>query len=173
MLKRLFAGTIKGIIVGAALALLLVKGLSLTFMPGLIGYLVAAVTGLVVGLVAGRPIWARDAKLEAGLKAVVGAGLAVAALFAFRRWLHFEVDLSLLEAGKGAASELTAASVPLLTTVLAVLFELDNTPAEKSEARASKPARSRVSAPQRSERDKLEEIDDSVDAVEARHSQRR
>ena len=48
------------------------------FAPGVIvAYAAAVVTGIVVGLVAGKPIWAEDARIEAGTKAIAGAILGV------------------------------------------------------------------------------------------------
>ena len=50
-------------------------------------YLGAALTGVLIGLVAGKPIWAKDAKIEAGMKAFVGALLATGLMYAARRFL--------------------------------------------------------------------------------------
>jgi hypothetical protein len=94
MLGRLFIGILKGLVVGSLLGLGLVK---LGFaMPGaLIAYLAAAVTGIVIGLVAGKPIWAKDAKIEAGTKAFVGALLGLGLLAAARIWLLVPIPISL------------------------------------------------------------------------------
>ena len=86
MLKRLLVGLFIGLVIGAALAAVLIKGLSLSlFATGAGGaalaYLFAAVTGVVVGLVAGKPIWASGGQIEAGLKAFFGALLAAVGMF--------------------------------------------------------------------------------------------
>lgn len=94
MLGRLFIGIVKGLIVGSLLGFGLVKlGLG---MPGaVIAYLAAALTGVVIGLVAGKPIWAKDAKIEAGTKAFVGALLGVGLMAAARNWLMLPLPFSL------------------------------------------------------------------------------
>jgi hypothetical protein len=124
--RRLFLALIKGPLIGAALAALLVFGLGIVAFGPLLAYLAAAATGVATGALAGKPFWAKDAKLEAGLKAVVGAFMAVTAMFALRKWLSFDLDLSAFGAGKGPLGDLPAASLPLISFVLAVVFEADN-----------------------------------------------
>jgi hypothetical protein len=94
MLGRLLIGIVKGLLVGSLLGFGLVKlGLA---MPGpIVAYLAAAVTGVITGLVAGKPIWAKDAKIEAGTKAVVGALLGVGLMAAARNWLMIALPISL------------------------------------------------------------------------------
>jgi hypothetical protein len=94
MLGRLLIGIVKGLMVGALLGFGLVKlGAA---MPGaVVAYLAAAVAGVVVGLVAGKPIWAKDAKIEAGTKAFVGALLSLGLMAAARQWLTMEVPIPL------------------------------------------------------------------------------
>jgi hypothetical protein len=86
MLGRLLIGIVKGLMVGALLGFGLVKlGMA---MPGaVVAYLAAALTGVVIGLVAGKPIWAKDAKIEAGTKAFVGGLLGLGLMAAARNWL--------------------------------------------------------------------------------------
>ena len=65
MLKRLFVGLFLGALVGAILAAVLVQGLGvMTFDGSPLGaagaYLAAALTGVMTGLVAGKPIWSAD-----------------------------------------------------------------------------------------------------------------
>src|SRR6185436_7520967 len=71
MLKRLVVGLIKGFMIGLVLALILMKGLGLATFGGLLAYLIASIAGMLTGLIAGKPIWAKEAKIEAGLKAAV------------------------------------------------------------------------------------------------------
>jgi len=127
MLKRLVVGLIKGFMIGLVLALILMKGLGLATFGGLLAYLIASIAGMLTGLIAGKPIWAKEAKIEAGLKAAVGAGIAAAALFALRKWIPFELDLGGVGAGTGQIGSLPAVSLPLITSFLGMVFEVDNT----------------------------------------------
>src|ERR1700734_3192289 len=104
MLRRLLIGLVLGLIVGGLAAAALVAGLHMPLFAlgaGGIGlaYLAAAVTGVLTGLVAGKPIWASGAKIEAGLKAFFGALLATGLMFALRQWVHFQPDMAFLMPG--------------------------------------------------------------------------
>ena len=128
MLKRLLSGLVKGALIGSLLAVVLVKGLGMLSFPGaLVAYPVVMLLGATTGLVAGKPIWAKGAKIEAGVKAVVGAGIASVELLLLRKWLNVDLDLSLIGAGAGAIGTLPAASLPLVAAALALVFEADNT----------------------------------------------
>jgi hypothetical protein len=132
MVRRLLIGLVLGLIVGGLAAAALVAGLHMTvFDPGAGGaalaYLAAALTGVLTGLVAGKPIWASGAKIEAGLKAFFGALVAAGLMFVARRWITPSVDLDFLGAGAGPIGDLPAASLPLVGAVLGGFFELDNT----------------------------------------------
>ena len=150
MIGRLLLGVIKGLLLGGVVLGALVFGLHMSELPLLLAYAAAVLTGALTGLVAGKPIWQKEAKIEAGLKALGGAALGAAVLWAVLRW----VPLGPLNAVAIHAHlpTLTAASnvlaLPLVAVVLAVLFELDNTPAPKGEEpAASLPAkRTRVAA---------------------------
>ncbi len=128
MLRRLVLGLFEGVVIGTAVALGLDRGLGIATLGPWLGYLAAAFTGVLVGLVAGKPLWRRDAKVEALLKAGAGALLASALLYALRRWAQVPVDLSAVGGGSGALPDLPLATLPLLATTLAVLFELDDAP---------------------------------------------
>lgn len=142
MLKRLIVGLFLGTIIGAILAAALVQGLGvMSFADSSLGavgaYLAAAVTGVVTGLVAGKPIWSADGKIEAGLKAFFGALIALGGMFVLRQWVHVPVDLTSLKASNGPTelAQLPAVSLPIIAAVLAAFFELDNTgEAEKDKA---------------------------------------
>lgn len=144
MLKRLFAGLVIGIVMGGIVAAALVKGLGVlsfattgagVFLP----YVAALVTGAFVALVAGKPVWAKGAWIEVGLKAFFGSLLAAGGMFALRKWGVTPIDLTRVGAGAGTLSSLPATSLPLIATVLSVLFELDNTDAPE-EKKGAKPA---------------------------------
>jgi hypothetical protein len=127
MLKRLVVGLLKGFLIGALLALLLIKGLGAATFGGFLAYLTACIAGMLTGLIVGKPLWAKDAKIEAGLKGAVGAFIGAAALFALRKWIPVELDLLSLGAGSGQVGTLPAVSLPLITSFLGMVFEVDNT----------------------------------------------
>jgi hypothetical protein len=129
MLKRLIVGLILGTVIGAVVAAVLVQGLGMAlFSNAVFAYLAAAATGVITGLVAGKPIWAADGKIEAGLKAFFGILLGLGAMFVLRTWANVHLDLSMLKAGEGALGDLPAASLPLMAAVLAGFYEIDNSP---------------------------------------------
>ncbi len=183
MVRRLFVGLILGLLVGAAVAAALVAGLKVPDFQGVgaggavLGYLAAAVTGVLTGLVAGKPIWASGAKIEAGLKALFGALLGAGLMFAMRQWAGaLEPDLSFIGAGHAPIGELPAASLPLLAAVLGAFFELDNTGDSKAES-TGKEARERkrvgASSTNGSSRARVLEAADSAEGEEAEVVSRR
>lgn len=135
MLGRLIVGALIGVILGAAVAALLVKGLGIIATGAILAYVSAAVVGLLTGLFAGKPIWAAGGQIEAGLKAFFGALLAAGAMFALRSWVKMDVDLSRFGAGAGLLGEVPAASLPLIAGVLGAFFGLDNTPDSNADAK--------------------------------------
>ena len=80
MLRRLILGMLVGLVVGAGLAAGLARLIGTSFVvPGgfAIAFASAAVAGALTGMVAGKPIWAAGAKVEAGVKAFFGALIEV------------------------------------------------------------------------------------------------
>lgn len=134
MLKRLLIGLVKGVLLGGVLGLVLVKGLGMATMGVWAAYLLAVVAGVLSGLVAGKPIWAEGARIEAGLKAVVGALLGAGLMYGVRRWLGLHLDLG--QFGQGSVADLPIVSLPLVATALSMLFELDNTGDDEDEPKA-------------------------------------
>lgn len=131
MLKRFIVGLVVGTVIGAVVAAVLVQGLGMVaFSSGVFAYLAAAATGAVAGLIAGKPIWAADGRIEAGLKAFFGVLLSLGGMFVLRQWGHLHVDLTPLKAGTGDLGDLPAASLPIIAAVLSAFFELDNTPSD-------------------------------------------
>lgn len=135
MIKRLLYGLVFGLVVGGLLAAALVKGLGMVAFVGTGGaalaFVFAAVTGILVGLVAGKPIWASGGQIEAGLKALFGAFLATGLMFAMRRWLHVDLNLGSLGLGPAEATELgslPAVTLPVIAMLLGAFYEADNTP---------------------------------------------
>ncbi|HEY3818420.1 MAG TPA: hypothetical protein VGL81_14700 [Polyangiaceae bacterium] len=153
MLRRLLIGLVLGAIVGGLAAAALVAGLHIAmFAPdtggAVLAYLTAAVTGVLTGLVAGKPIWASGAKIEAGLKAFFGALLAAGLMFALRQWVHFQPDMAFLMPGvdptvvhDAVVGNVPALALPAVAAVLGGFFELDNTggaDADEAKGEASK-----------------------------------
>lgn len=173
MLKRLVFGLLFGLFVGGLLAVAVIKGLGMASFVGtggaVLAYVFAAVTGVLVGLVAGKPIWASGGQIEAGLKAVVGAGIAAAGMWAMRRWLNFDVDLHTLAAVTPAtgtaAGELPIVTLPLIAGVLGAFYEADNTPepagekAPKSGAKKPALAKSKMRVAEATEGEEEEELE--------------
>jgi hypothetical protein len=154
MLRRLFVGLVLGLVVGALVAAGIVAGLGIRVFAGaggaVLAYVAAAVTGVLTGLVAGKPIWASGAKVEAGLKAFFGALIAAGVMFALRQWAgSWTIDLPAIGVnGATAIGDLPAASLPLLAAVLGGFFELDNTRQDEGDDKGAGAAkgRQRVSA---------------------------
>jgi hypothetical protein len=137
MLKRLIVGLVLGLVIGGVAAAVFVQGLGMAvFGSAVVAYLAAAVTGVVTGLVAGKPIWSADGKIEAGLKAFFGVLLGLGGMFALRQWGHVHVDLTALKAGAGELGQLPAASLPIIAAILAGFYEIDNTPSEPAKDEA-------------------------------------
>ena len=133
MLRHLLLGLMEGLVIGLALGAGAARGLGLSAPGGIVLALLSAGAGFLVGLVAGRPVWARDAKTEAMLKAGVGAAGAAGLSLAARHWLKVSLNLSAFHLGAGPAGMLSSAVVPLVATVLALFFELDDS---KDEAKS-------------------------------------
>ncbi len=145
MLKRLIFGLVFGLFVGGVIAAAVIKGLGMVAFAGtggaILAYVFAAVTGVLVGLVAGKPIWASGGQIEAGLKALVGAVIASGAMFAMRRWLNIDLDLhsmGLTPTAVTTAGMLPLATLPLIAGVLGAFYEADNTPAADTDDKKSK-----------------------------------
>lgn len=173
MLSRFGIGLIKGALLGAIVTSALLFGVGWASLPVWLAYVLAAVSGALVGLIAGKPIWQKDAKIEAGLKAVAGLLLGLLAMLALRKWVNLPPDL--LPKGQSAVGQVSVASLPIITTVLSMLFELDNTPAPEGEEGASggdgaevKQGKSRVALPA-----ELDDIDDQADAQQQKRQGKR
>jgi hypothetical protein len=161
MLARLIVGIMKGLVVGGLVGFAILK-LGFAVMPGWLAYVAAAISGVLIGLIAGKPIWAKDAKIEAGMKAAVGAFLGAGLMFAARKWLTMPLP-SLPEALGGAqiaaAAKETGLAVTLgqfsmtsLAAIAALLggfYDADNTPEPEGEAKQDGAAASEKAAPQK------------------------
>jgi hypothetical protein len=161
MLKRLLAGFLEGGLAGTLVAFLLAR-LALSWDATAVVYAATAVVGVLTGLVAGKPIWARAAKTEASIKAVAGAFIAVVTMFGIRKWLPgATLDLSSVGAGAGPIGHTPFVALPLVGTALALVFEVDDAfGAEETTPRHRAPAAPHV--------DEEEELDEPSERRSAR-----
>lgn len=180
MVKRLVLGLVIGILTGGLVAAALIAGLGLVAVPAFVGFALAAATGALTGLVAGKPIWASGGQIEAGLKAFFGALLAAGGLYAIRAWLPMHVPevlvhyLTQIHPGAHADTDmlgdLPGAFLPLLGGVLGGFYELDNTP----EAKDDKGAKAKTGGPRvggtkiRISEDPDEDTEDAAPAAKRR-----
>jgi hypothetical protein len=170
MLGRLLIGIVKGLIVGALVGFGLAK-LGFAAPVAVIAYLAAALSGVLIGLIAGKPIWAKDAKIEAGMKAFAGALLGAGLMYAARRFLTMPVPIPLGELGaanlslgeapgaQGSIGGLAITSLAAITALLGGFYEADNDP---SEAEAAPPNRAKK-APPKGQRIAASEVADEAD----------
>jgi hypothetical protein len=168
MVRRLLLGLVKGLLIGGIFAVALIQVLGVPVFGAFLAYTAAVLVGAITGLFAGKPFWAKDARIEVILKAVVAA----ASMFALRKWVTAEIDLSAVGAGAGAVGGLPALSLPLISTFLAVVFELDNTtevPATDARA-AIAPPKQRVPG---AEQDLAELEEDELNPVDYSESRRK
>lgn len=148
MIGRLLVGILKGLVLGALVGFGLVK-VGMAFPGAVVAYLAAAVTGVLIGLIAGKPIWAKDAKIEAGMKAVVGAILGAGLMFAARRWLAAPVPSGLLtavhvdaptDAAVATMGYFGMTSLAAIAGLLGGFYDADNTPEPEKAEEKSAPA---------------------------------
>ncbi len=144
MFARLIVGILKGLVVGGLIGFALLKVGPGLFVGGwaILAYIAAAVTGIVVGLIAGKPIWAKDAKIEAGMKAFVGALLGAGLMFGLRKFAPPLADSVPAAFGVMTKDPQTLATFPvtalaLVAAVLGGFYEADNTPSPESSAKAA------------------------------------
>lgn len=151
---RLLVGLLKGLIIGGIVGYALAAS-GMATPAALIAYPLAAGLGMLVALIAGKPIWAKDARIEVGMKAAAGALLAPFFLFLARRFLQFDVpfDVSSLPglshvSGTPEVGELALTSFAAVAALLAGFFDADNAPQPPEEAdKAAKASKQRVATP--------------------------
>ncbi|HEX7663122.1 MAG TPA: hypothetical protein VF407_01360, partial [Polyangiaceae bacterium] len=122
MIGRLLFGLVVGALLGAIVAAGVIKVLTMTTFGIVWALLAAAVVGVLVGLFTGKPIWAQNAKIEAGLKAGIGALLAALGVFLLRKFVGTTVDLSSFGFGTGTLGELPATALPIVGGVLGAFY---------------------------------------------------
>ena len=175
MLGRLLIGIVKGLLVGGLVGFALAK-LGFAAPGAIIAYLAAAMTGVLVGLIAGKPIWAKDAKIEAGMKAFVGALLGVGLMYAARRWLTMPLPIALgplaaanTSLGEAATSTgtiggLAITSLAATAALLGGFYEADNDPAEGEQATPGSAKRAPAGNKRIAAAEADEEADEELDA---------
>lgn len=171
MLGRLLFGIVKGLFVGGLVAFAMTQ-IGFVAPGAFFAYAAAALTGVLIGLVAGKPIWAKDAKIEAGMKAFFGALLAAGLMYALRRFgtmgVPFplgplaEANTSLGEAAGsgGTVGGLAITSLPIVAALLGGFYDADNddeTPPDPK-ARVSDP-KARIATNE----DASDELDEAAD----------
>ncbi len=134
MIGRFILGLIKGVLVGVVIAAVLVKGLGIVTWGAPLAYGAAIVTGLLTALISGKAIWVRGAGVENAIKSVAAVLIGSVGMYLVRRWLPFSVDLSMIQAGAGKLGDLPAIALPMVGTLLALMFEIDNTGESAKEA---------------------------------------
>jgi hypothetical protein len=156
-------GLLKGALVGGLLGAVCIYGLGMPVVAAWLAYLGAVLAGALTGLVAGRPIWAKGARIEAGLKAGAGALLAAAGMFAIRKWLGVSLDLGAL--GHGVIGDLPIVAFPMVATALALFFEIDNTGGEPEPPKKTRVESVELGSDAAAEAEEapLEEEEDAVD----------
>lgn len=130
VLLRLLIGLLKGLVVGALLGYGLAAS-GLLVPSTLVAYGAAAALGAVIACIAGRPIWAKGARIEVGMKALAGVLIAPALLYIARRWLTFELPFDLpallgLGSVHAPVGAMSLTSYALVGAVLAGFFDADN-----------------------------------------------
>jgi hypothetical protein len=141
VIGRLLLGLLKGLVIGALVGYgLAVAGIGWPFMF----YVGASMVGAMVALVAGKPIWAKDARIEVGMKALAGAILAPGLMWLVRSFVSVGLpfDVAMLP-GLGALQSqgmtLGTFSVSALAMVAAMLggfYDADNAVGDSGEAGA-------------------------------------
>ncbi len=152
MILRLLFGILKGLAVGGLLGFGLMQIPSFaTALPAWIAFIAAPLAGIIVGLIAGKPIWAEGGKIEAGLKA--GAGALLGALLMWGvRWLFGGISLSSLGLQGAALGSYAITSLAIVASTLGAFYDADNTPEAADEKRdAAASPKLRVAAPKAEE----------------------
>jgi len=160
MIGRLIKGIFLGLFIGGLAAAALIKGLGVTGFEAdhfnFLAYAVALGTGAVAGLIAGKPIWADGAGIEAILKTVFGALLGAGGMFLLQKFPGPDLDLTKLGLGSAAIGHLSVVALPAIATLLSIFFEVDNTDsgkaAEKGARVAGKATAPKLRAPSASAR---------------------
>lgn len=143
MALRLLVGMLKGLVLGGLVGYGLTAG-GLT--AGWLAYVAAAVVGMLVALIAGKPIWAKDARIEVGMKVAAGAVLAPLAMWGVRSFLTMGLPfdpstlpgLESVSASSATLGTFFVTSLAIIGGVLAGFYDADNQPGSGAKAGAEK-----------------------------------
>lgn len=125
MVKKVALGLFEGALLGGVVFFALLR-LHAAWSP-LVAYAAAALMGALVGAVAGKPIWAREAKLEGLLKSLAGAFIAATAMYGARKWLiGVHVNLEAFGWGAGPIGQVPGAALPAIGAGLGFVFQIDD-----------------------------------------------
>lgn len=167
MLRKILLGLLEGAVIGV-FVFALVSRLHLEW-GALVIFGAAALVGALVGLVAGKPIWAREAKLEASLKSLAGAFMSVTALYGARKWLGgVRVNLEVLGGNSGALGQVPAAALPVIGALLGFVFQIDDALGSDDKISPARVGRGRVVEPD----DASADTEDDNEASESRRARR-
>jgi hypothetical protein len=178
VLARLIVGLFKGLLVGVLVGYgLAAAGLTATWLA----YIAAVVMGMLLALVAGKPIWAKDARIEVGMKAAAGAVIAPLLLLAVRSLIHVGLPfdptslpgLASLSAEGLTLGTFSVTAFAMVAAALAAFYDADNSPTPESQATASGKGATK-SNPQRIEAGAPNlNVEDDVDAAESESVQQK
>jgi len=183
MLKRLLIGIVKGLFIGGLLGFGLAK-VGLAAPGAVVAYIAAGMAGVLTGLVAGKPIWAKNAKVEAGMKAFAGALLGAGLMYATRRWLTMGIpfdlgdlaaineSLSELPGTTGSVGGLAVTSLAAVAALLGGFYEADNSPGDSEDDEAQSGRKVRI-ADDEDEDDAELEAEAEEEAAEPRKARKR
>jgi hypothetical protein len=125
MLKKIVLGLFEGALLGGAVFFALLR-LHAGWSP-VVAYAAATLVGALVGAIAGKPIWGREAKLEGLLKTLAGAFIAMTAMYGTRKWLSgVQVNLESLGGGAGPIGQVPGAALPIIGASLGFVFQVDD-----------------------------------------------
>lgn len=128
MLGRLVLGLLKATLVLGALGAAFVLGLGQASVAPWLAYAGAAAGALAIALIGGKALWRPGALLEASLRTIVGLAVSFGLLWAALKLVKLDPSL-LARLGAATTEPVSIAYLAFVVVPLALLFELDNTPA--------------------------------------------
>lgn len=163
---RLLIGLLKGLVLGGLVGYG-VAALGFAAPGALIAYGGAAVVGMLMALVAGKPIWANDARIEVGMKAIAGALIGPGFMWLARHFLTMDlpVDPQLFPGvalqGPVALGTFAITSLAMVAALLGGFYDADNQPSKADgEAPPAGGAKKRIAAQADAGKLDLEELED-------------
>ena len=152
MLGRLLLGLIKGVLVLGAVGSAFVLGLGQASVSFPVAYAAGAAAAVLMALIGGKALWKQGALLEAALRTVLGVAVSFGLMWASMKYIGIPQSL-LGKLGGATVEPVSLAYLGFVVVPLALLFELDNTPAP------AEPAKVRLATSARDDDDALEEAE--------------